>query len=503
MIRIFPASKVKEIDSYTVDHEPVSADRLMERAALRCSQWLLENCADHQSFRIFAGPGNNGGDGLVIARHLAEKRKKVKVYTVGHEGTVSDLVQLNKQRLKEQGLAVIYDIKSKNDFPDVRDDDVVIDALFGSGISRPLQGINAELIQYLNRSRAYKVTIDIPSGLFGEYNSSNDRLSVFKADATLTFEFPFLSFMLSDNAAYTGDLHILPIGLHPEAIRQSGTDFFLLEEQDVLIRKRRKFSHKGTFGHGLLIAGSYGMMGAAVLAARACLRSGIGLLTTHVPKDGYEIMQTAVPESIVSIDKSKKHFTSLPELKKYSAIAIGCGIGQGKHTRAAFHKLLDKVKRPCVIDADALNILSNDKKLLKDLPDNTILTPHPGEFDRLFGKSDSAWERLMKQKAAAEKYKITIILKGAYTSIAVADGRVFFNPTGNPGMATGGSGDILTGMILSFLSQGYDTLQSAINAVYLHGLAGDMAALKTSEESLIATDLADELINAIKKMKHS
>lgn len=502
MIKIFPSEQVKLIDAYTIEKEPVSGDNLMERAAAQCSKWLLLNYPEQHSFKIFAGPGNNGGDGLVIARLLAERNKNVSVYLVNLSSAVSELVTLNLQRAKEYNTIKIINIHSADDFPTIHPDDTIIDALFGSGLKRPLEGLYKNLVKYLNNSRVYKISIDIPSGLMGEDNSLNDVEAIFQADCTLTFEFPFLSFFISDNEKFVGKWHLLPIGLHPDIIKKTPTDFFLTEKKDIVLKQRQLFSHKGTYGHGLLIAGSYGMMGAVILSSKACLRTGIGLLTAHIPKTGYEILQTAVPEAMASVDKENDFISSLPDLAKYTAIAIGCGIGKNQQTEKIISQLIDVCKVPLVMDADALNILSNHPQWIKKLPADTILTPHPGEFDRLFGKSENGFVRLQKQKKAAAENHIIIILKGAYTSIALPDGRVFFNPTGNPGMATGGSGDVLTGMILSLLAQRYEPFQAALTAVFMHGLAGDLAAEKKNQESLIASDIIENISEALNKIKN-
>ncbi len=493
MLKIFSSLQVKLIDAYTISNEPVSGDMLMERAALECTRWILKKYSDSPSFKIFVGPGNNGGDGLVIARHLLENHKDVEVYVL-HSDKSSELHQLNLKRLKQIKGHNIHDIKTKEDFPTIHQNDIIVDALYGSGLTKPLAGTVAEVIVYLNNTPEIKISIDIPSGLLGENNSANHI--VFKATHTLTFEFPFLSFLLPEYGNYVGEWNILSIGLHPEAIRTIQTPYYLLERKDISIGKRETFSHKGTYGHGLLVAGSYGMMGAAVLSSKACLRTGLGLLTTHIPKMGYEIMQTSVPEAIVNVDKETEYISLLPDLEKYDAIGIGCGIGKNKATKEVIKSIIEVCNKPMVIDADGLNNISDSKDWLSLLKPNTIITPHPGEFDRLMGKSATGYERLQKQQEAAKKNKIIIVLKGAHTSIALPDGNVYFNNTGNPGMATGGSGDVLTGMMLSFLAQGFAPAKAAIMAVYLHGLAADIAAENIHQASLLPSDIIDYISDA-------
>ena len=473
----------------------------MERAAARCASWLLQHFP-YSSFKIFVGPGNNGGDGLVIARHLAQKNKKVAVYLVNEQQQrVSGLHAINLQRLREMGGVPCVDINSAAGFPSIERDDLVVDALFGSGLKRPLAGLYKELIRYLNRWPETGVSVDIPSGLMGEDNTENDREAIFCADHTLTFEFPFLSFFFAENEPYVGQWHVLSIGLHPVIIRQMATPFFLTELSDIVLPERKRFSHKGNYGHALLVAGSKGMMGAAVLAAEACLLSGAGLLTVHVPACGYEIIQTAVPEAMANVDPDGEKVTTLPSFDRYHAVGAGCGLGRHPSTAHALKHLVLSCKLPLVLDADALNLLAGNPEMLAGLPAGTVLTPHPGEFDRLFGPSENGYRRMLKQRQMAQQYKVVIVLKGAFSSVALPGGEVYFNPTGNPGMATGGSGDVLTGIILGFLAQGHEPSKAAIMATCLHGLAGDIAMEDKAQENIVARDIIHYLGKAFLKVK--
>jgi hydroxyethylthiazole kinase-like uncharacterized protein yjeF len=372
------------------------------------------------------------------------------------------------------------------------------DTLFGSGLSKPLQGFEAKLVKHLNHQNALKIAIDIPSGLFADKSSESKNAERFKADYTLSFQFPKLAFFMSENDAFVGDWQVLDIGLSQEYIQKTDTDYFILESISAmeLIRPRDKFSHKGSYGHGLLIAGSMGKMGAAVLAGKAALRSGAGLITVHHPKSGLSIIPTSVPELMTSIDESETVFSKSPNLSNYSAIAIGPGLGTAKASQSAFKFLIQESKVPLVIDADALNILAENKTWLSFLPKNSILTPHLKEFERLAGKMENDFERLDKQIAFAKKYQVYVLLKGAHSSIACPDGKVFFNSTGNPGMATGGSGDVLTGILLGLKAQNYTSLHASILGVFLHGLAGDFAAENKGQASLIAGDIVDSIPEA-------
>ena len=311
---------------------------------------------------------------------------------------------------------------------------------------------------------------------------------------------------MPENAIYVGEWKELPIGIHPDAFVKTKTSYGLITDEDIasLIKTRERFAHKGDFGHALLIAGSAGKMGAAVLAAKGCLRSGAGLLTVHIPSRGEVILQTALPEAMVELDRNADCVTELPDASKYDAIGIGPGIGKADETRELLKKLLETVPAiPLVVDADALNLIADNNELLHHLPEGTILTPHVGEFDRLTGSSDNSYERIQKARSIAAEQKICIILKGSYTAVCTPTGRIFFNTTGNPGMATAGSGDVLTGLILGLLSQGYRPEEASVIGVYVHGVAGDLAAANLSEESMIAGDIIQMSGIAFKQMHGS
>jgi hydroxyethylthiazole kinase-like uncharacterized protein yjeF len=501
-MKVFTTSQIRDIDAGTIKNEPVASADLMERAAKACSDWLSEKFDRDDLFMILAGPGNNGGDGWAIARLLADKGyPHIQLYQVQLSPELSPDSALNRQRLISQGLVPVSVIGSAADFPGIDPRAVAIDALFGSGLSRPLDGLAAGLVTHINASGCKVVAIDIPSGLMGEDNAGNAMEHVIRAHHTLTFQFPKLSFFFPENEAFVGEWAVLDIGLHQESIENTLTPYYFIGGTDIAsrLKPRRKFSHKGTYGHALLLAGSYGMMGAAVLASRACLRAGAGLVTAHIPQKGYDILQSAVPEAIVSLDPSEECFSELPDLKPYTAAAVGPGTGTRSAVREALIDLFLKCRVPLVIDADALNLIAAHKELQERIPENSILTPHPKEFERLAGKSATGYERLMKQIEFARIHKVIVVLKGANTSIAMPDGQCFFNSTGNPGMAKGGSGDVLTGILLSMLAQGYKPADAALAGVYLHGLAGDCAAMKTGRQALIASDIIDNLGNAFMK----
>lgn len=475
----------------------------MERASNACFGWIKKNLDSSHKIKIFVGPGNNGGDGLALSRMLAANGYLVKVYLLSPIEKLSPDALKNYNRLLLGSKAEIFQLTETN-LPFIEADDILIDALFGSGLSRSLDGLAALVVRYINSSDATILSIDIPSGLFGEDNSLNTTDAIVRADYTLTFQMPKLAFFFAENEKYTGKPVVLDIQLHPEAITGAESHYELIEagQMSKLIKVRTRFSHKGTYGHALLLAGSYGKMGAGVLSARACLRSGAGLVTFHLPKAGYDIVQITVPEAMVSVDECELLITHPPEINKYSAIGIGPGIGTDDKTAQALFKAIENKNKPMVLDADALNILSIHTEWLGKLPPYAVLTPHPREFDRMAGASSTGYERHLKQIEFSRVYQVVVVLKGAFTSITSPDGQCWFNSTGNPGMATGGSGDVLTGIILSLLAQGYKPFDAARLGTYVHGLAGDIAIEESSEEALIASDIINHLGLAFKKIKN-
>jgi len=502
-MKIFQTHTIREIDNYTIVHEPVSSVDLMERASAALYQWMVQHTPPDARYMIFAGPGNNGGDALALARMLAAGDREATVYILKSE-KYSDDFSTNLRRLRRQGRVPFHFIEDGHQLPDIPAGDIVIDGLFGSGITRPLDGLAAALVNHLNSSGARIIAVDMPSGLFGEDNSKNRNDSIIRAAITLTFQFPRLAFFMAENHPFVGSWHVLPIGLHQEYIDGLATRYHYLTADDIrtFVRKRNTFSHKGHFGHSLLISGCFGKMGAAVLAARACLRAGTGLLTVHVPRYGYEIMQTAVPEAMISIDASDILFSGIPGLEDYTAVGIGPGLGCRENSERGMKDLLDKCRLPLVIDADGINILGRHKEWLELLPVESILTPHPKEFERIDKPVSTQYERVMRQLEFAVDHKVYVVLKGAYTSIAFPDGTCWFNSTGNPGMATAGSGDVLTGIILSLLAQRYPPGEAARLGVFIHGLAGDLAKKRMGEEALIAGDIIDHLGAAFKKISN-
>lgn len=469
----------------------------MERAAQKCCGWILARSWQNRSFKIFCGKGNNGGDGLAIARLLLEKGYTVSVYILEFGKAGSGDFQTNLERLHDLPFADIHFLQSKEHFPLISTDDILIDALFGSGLNKPLEKLSADLVEHINHSKAMVVAIDLPSGLFIDRSSKGNK--VVEADHTLTFQCYKEGLLMQENAFVIGKVHVLDIGLHPGYLINKNFDKHFVADSFIkqIFKPRNAFAHKGNFGHALLLTGSYGKMGAALLTAKACLHAGAGLLTCYLPKCGYTIMQTALPEAMVLTDENETMLAQLPDdIEKYSVIGIGPGIGTAEETQKLISFIIRRYRKPLVIDADGLNCLSLQKDLLHQLPPYSILTPHPKEFDRLFGEHENDFDRIATAKQKAGQLKIVVVLKSHHTVIASPDGNLFFNSTGNAGMARGGSGDVLTGIITALVAQNYTPEHAAIAGVYFHGLAGDFAANALSQQAMTATSIIGFLSQA-------
>jgi hydroxyethylthiazole kinase-like uncharacterized protein yjeF len=503
MMKLFNTAQIREADNYTIKHEPVSSLNLMERAASAFVKQFSTDYPDKKNpVYIFCGNGNNGGDGLAIVRLLFKLKYKVQVFTFPSKKYSDDYLK-NEKRLPQKLKKQQHQLTTINPIDTLSNKGIIIDAIFGTGLHDSIQkdSIHYKVIERINACCFHSVVaVDIPSGLLTDEHTDG---IVLKTSKTYTFQFPKLSFLLPENGLYLNDFTILDIGLHPEYSRKTSSPFFLITKEAVHLKipVRKKYAHKGNYGHAMIAAGSYGKMGAAILAGKACLRAGAGMLTMHLPSCGYSIVQAAFPEAMCVVDKQEKHISVVSSYEKTNAIAIGPGIGTHTATKKAIEQFLRNQTQPIVIDADALNILAAKKSLLPMLPVNSILTPHPKEFERLAGKWKNDFERLQLQQQFSKKHKVIVVLKGAHTSISDTTGNVYFNTTGNPGMATAGSGDVLTGIITGLLAQQLSPLDSAIAGVYLHGLAGDKALQLQSQESLIATDIIASLGTAFKEIQ--
>lgn len=495
-MKIFNAAQIQKWDAFTIEEQKITSLDLMERAATACFHWIVQNIPlENRTLCFFCGVGNNGGDGLVMARKFFEQGYTVCVYIVHFSSKSSQDFDKNLKRLID--LKVVVNHLRSNDFQfELGTNDLLIDAIFGTGISREVTGFTAKIIQAINDSRKEIISIDMPSGLPTESLLTKEQM-VIKASKTLTFQSPKLNLLFPDYAKFSGDMKIIDIGLSEKYVSLEPTTIFYSDFELVnsFYKKRRRFDHKGTFGHSLIIGGSYGKIGAVVLSMKAALRIGSGLATAFVPKCGYDILQTSVPEGMVEVDSDFQlvHFNFKVNP---SVIGIGMGMGTSDMTSEGFLRFLKHNTIPLVIDADGINILSRNTDYLDRLPPETILTPHPKELERLIGKWSDDYEKIDLLTKFSEKYNCILVNKGANTLVVYKQNK-YFNSTGNPGLAKGGSGDVLTGMITGLLAQKYKPVVAAIMGVYLHGKAADYALEKgLCEESLIASDVIQYLSNA-------
>ncbi len=504
-MKIFTGNQLRELDQYTIEHEPISSINLMERAAKAITHAIEDEWNSLTPVVVFAGPGNNGGDALATARLLAEDNYKVTVFLFNIHNHLSEDCNTNKKRLLDgKKVDAFTEISVNFEAPELKEGTLVIDGLFGSGLNKPLASGFAALVRYINQSPAQVVSIDIPSGLMCEDNTYNIRNNIIRADVTLTLQQKKLSMLLADNQEYLGQLKVLDIRLSQEYMAKTDSEFSMLQENDIrpLLKRRDDYSHKGEMGHALLIAGSYGMAGAATLAARACLRSGVGKLTIHAPKKNYDIMQISVPEAILHLDNEETRFSEPVNADDFTAMGAGPGLGMQEETAIALIAQIRRTSCPMVIDADAINLLANHRAWIQQLPKGMIFTPHPKELDKLAGHiSTDCHDRLSKARELAEKMQAYIILKGHYSALCLPNRHVEFNSTGNSGMATAGSGDVLTGIITALLARGYKNDDACRIGMYLHGLAGDLAAKEIGKESLVASDIINYLPKAFLRLQ--
>jgi NAD(P)H-hydrate epimerase len=497
MYKILPVGLIRDADLDCIENEPIASIDLMERASKGIFDWISDHFSkENFSFHILAGIGNNGGDGLAIARMLFEAGYKVNTSVIRFSDKSSEDFNINLERLKK--LSLVEEI-SKGEKLNLRPgQDIIVDAILGSGITRSPEGWLVDIIQTINNSENPVISIDMPSGLLVDESSSDHAKNIVQANITLTLGVHKLALFLPENERFIGDWHFIPIGLRQEFINNAECKHYYVSHEDIaaLIQPRPKFAHKGTYGHTLLFCGGKGKMGAAVLSAKAALRSGCGLVTIHTPEKQSHIIQSAAPEAMISGDADPNFISEFPEIAQFTSIGFGPGCGTDEKTAKVLKQVIQNSSSPLVLDADALNILAENKTWLAFLPKNSILTPHIGEFKRLNGESKNDFERLNDASALAVKHGIILILKGANTAICSPDGQVYFNSTGNPGMAKGGSGDVLTGLLTGLLAKSMNPLHAALLGVYLHGLAGDYAAEQYSMEAMKSGDIIDMLPEA-------
>jgi len=497
-MKILSAHQRREADAVTIQNESISSVDLMERASTACVGWIIQNCTAESEFQVFCGTGNNGGDGLAIARLLSNANFRVTVSVIRFSETVTDDFKINLERLRK--LPIEIKEYTLADSIDVKDDCIIIDALLGSGLSKPLEGQLKQLVEAINASNVFVISIDVPSGLFIDDINNKKQVSI-HANISLTFQTPPLSFFAEENRLRVGNWNLLDIGLSAGFLEKAESSYHYLEPQQIteIVQVREKYSHKGSYGHAVLFAGTKTKGGAAILSALAAMRSGLGLLTMGIPNSLLVPMQVRCPEAMTLL-LGEEDLADVPPIDSYNSIGIGPGIGVSKSTANFLKTLTQNAQAPILFDADALNILSNNKTWLGFIPANSIFTPHVGEFKRLILNSDNSFDRLQAQIEFSKKFQCIVILKGPNSQISLPDGRVYFNSTGNPGMATAGSGDVLSGLITGLLARRYHPMYAAILGVYLHGLAGDIAAEKFGEEAMKAGDIIEEIPSAFKKL---
>ncbi|MCX4368751.1 MAG: NAD(P)H-hydrate dehydratase [Duncaniella sp.] len=500
-MKIFNTENIRKIDRITIEEEGVSSQELIRRVAEGVAGEIIGRWSPSTPVVIFAGSGNNGADALVVGRLLLEAGFYPRILLFNFKGnSLSRDCDMAKRELLATGYNGLMEIIDRAELPSLTPDHLVIDGLFGSGLRDPLEGGFMMLARNISESGATVISIDVPSGMFGEWNARVIGRNVVHATLTMAIQFPRLSFFLGDNAELVGKWKVIDIGLSNRAIMETPTKYFYVERDEVraVLKPRKPFSSKSDYGHALLFAGCYGMAGAAVMAARGALRSGVGKLTVHSARAAFPVIQSQVPEALFSADRHENVISDMSARFNCSAIGVGPGIGTNDATRGAFETLVKSYKRPLVIDADALNAIAKNQTILDHIAPGSILTPHAGEFDRIFGTQTSDEGRLLKAVEVSHRYKLLIVLKGRYTATVRPDGKVFFNSSGTPAMATAGSGDVLTGIITSLLAQGYKPETASVAGVYIHGLAGEMAAETQGEYGTTAMDIASCVGRAVK-----
>ncbi len=497
-MKILTSEQIRKIDAETIAREGIPSLELMKRAATAFYHFFTKRYTNKNSaVVIFAGVGNNGGDALVVARLLHKSGYPVKAYMVEFSNRYTEDCAHNIRRMKAENISY-KKIISKKDIPDLASFDVVIDGIFGTGLSREVSGVAADVITRINESGKQVVSIDVPSGLFPDRKT---ELAV-KATATVTFQIPKLALYLPENACFTGNVEIVSIGLDEEAITEVETPIFLTEEKEIrgMLKPLSQFAHKGTLGHALIIGGSLGKCGSVSLASKAALKTGCGLVTAYLPKCGVTAIQSNFPEAMALEDKGTEHITSIEYDLKPDAIGIGMGIGLHEETEQAMYHFLRKNNTPLVVDADGLNILARHGEWLSLLPAGTILTPHPKELMRLIGEWRDDYDKIDKTRLFAQKYGVIVVIKGAY-SLIIDEEEMYVNNSGTPALATAGSGDVLTGMITSLLAQGYKPVEAARVGVFLHGLTADLTGDYIHPRSFVASDIIENIGNAYRNLE--
>ena len=499
-MKIFSAAQIKACDAYTIHATGITSADLVERAANACAEHITARFSTDTPFVLLCGMGNNGADGLVLARILLQHNYAIKVFALQHRTEISPENKSNLNKLLRINAALVEYVEPETFLADLPAQVVIIDAVLGTGLSHGVTGWMADFFEHMNHLPNYKIAIDMPSGLPAD-NLPAVGEAVLSANETLSFQLYKRSFLHPETARHCGTIHLLDIGLHPTFIEATHTHYQTVEEDWVasFIRQREPFSYKNQHGHTFLIGGSKGKSGAVVLAVKAALRSGAGLVSSIIPEHCYIPVQTSAPEAMCHTSGTG-HLEEIGHQEQATAFGIGPGMGTDDATIRAFAKFMDHTDLPTVFDADALNILAQHQELMNKIPENSILTPHVGECERLFGKSSNSMQRVEHVRMQAMKYKVCIVLKGHRTVIVTPDGDCFYNTSGNAGMAKGGSGDVLTGLLAGLLAQGYPADKAALLGVYLHGLSGDIAAQYLGQQAMNAGDLIPYLSQAWQKL---
>ena len=490
-MKIFSAEQIHACDAATIQASGIHSIDLMERAANKSMDWLRNNFPKETLFVVLCGTGNNGGDGLALTRLLSQRMYGVKAFLLRFGKELSQDCNANLERLRRIDENLVTIVEPETFITDLPRHIVIVDAILGTGLNRPVDGWIGSFINNINNMPNHKVAIDIPSGMPAD-TIADAEAPILKVNDTLTFQFYKRTFLHPESAHFAGNIHVLDIGLDKTFINTTHAQYKINSFENIksIYKPREPFAHKGTYGHALLIGGSYGKTGSIALSTKAALRAGAGLATALLPQCGYEVIQAFIPEAMCEVNGTN-NVESISEWEKYAAIGIGPGMGTEAKTEQALIKFIDQCKQPLVIDADALNIISNHKDLLPKLPKDSVITPHPKEFSRMFGENTNSMIQVDNARIQAMRYNINIVLKGHHTAIITSEGECWYNMTGNPGMATGGAGDVLTGIITGLMAQKYSPTEAAMLGVYLHGLAGDLGAKDLSEEALIAGDIIE------------
>jgi hydroxyethylthiazole kinase-like uncharacterized protein yjeF len=504
-MKLLSKAQIQELDQVTIASEGISSLDLMERAASALFNTLLNHFNKAQEFWIFCGPGNNGGDGLVIARLLYNAGKVIKVINVGEVPKRDDGTDraINYKCITDLGEKIIQFEPEFIKLSTPAQECVIIDALFGNGLNKPLNETFAKAVEYMNTLNGTKVAIDVPSGLYADGNEPNASEHIFKADFTYTLQLPKSSFFHRYWAPYVGHYQIIDIGLNPSYIAGLNVCQHLFSQENAhsIYKPRTKFTYKNSYGHALLMAGSQGTPGAAFLCAKSCARGGTGLLSVSIPKNFSNAFISYLPEAMLLEDKSPSFLSALPDLKKFDAVGFGPGVGEHAHTQKLFVALLKQVKKSLVLDADAISMLATHPEWVGLLPEHTILTPHIGEFKRLLKLEELPYDYLVRATTYAVNNKVVLLLKDSISSIHTPDGDVHFVDEGSPAMATAGSGDVLMGLILALLANGYTAKEAALLGAFVHGKAGKLAGLEIGEESVLAGDIPKFFGDVFKSLK--